>query len=59
MASKSDGTLSKGARKDPELYVGASLPSCELVGAATTGLLACGELGDVNWIEEKLTCLFI
>ncbi|KFY94032.1 hypothetical protein V498_04089 [Pseudogymnoascus sp. VKM F-4517 (FW-2822)] len=47
MASKSDTTLSKGAKRDPELYVGASLPPIELVGGRTTGLLASDELEDV------------
>jgi hypothetical protein len=40
MASKSEGTLSKGAKKDPELYVGASLLPRELVRAAIMGVLA-------------------
>lgn len=55
MASESEGSLlSKGAKKDPELYVGASLLPRKLVGGWTRRVLAVDELGDVNWIEEKL-----
>lgn len=60
MASDSEGALlSKGAKKDPELYVGASLLPRKLVGGWTRGVLASNELGDVNWIEEKLISVSI
>ncbi|OBT71695.1 hypothetical protein VF21_09107 [Pseudogymnoascus sp. 05NY08] len=48
MASNSEGALlSKGAKKDPELYVGASLPPLELAGGRPQRVLAADELGNL------------